>query len=91
MKLKRKFLTVAPGEVPALDHEVLDDPVEFGADIALALAAGALRTLGVLLAKLLKILSGPGDGVAEEADLDLLVQLPVADFDREEDLVGHLQ
>ena len=29
-------LTVAPGEVSALDHEVADDPVEVGAHVPLA-------------------------------------------------------
>ena len=35
-------LTVAPGEVSALDHEVGDDPVEVGAHVALAVRAGVV-------------------------------------------------
>ena len=33
-------LTVAPGEVSALDHEVADDSVEVGAHVPLAALAG---------------------------------------------------
>jgi hypothetical protein len=69
--------SVALCEISALDHEVLDDAVEFAAFVALA--HGFLR-------QLLEVPDGFRDGVAEEADLDAADGL-VADCDVEPNLV----
>ena len=82
------LLTVAPGEVSALDHEVADDPVEVGADVAFAARPG-LVALG-LLAESLEVVHSPGDGAAEEADLDHLGSGFFGYGDLEENLIRHL-
>lgn len=69
--------SVALCEISALDHEVLDDAVEFAAFVALA--HGFLR-------QLLEVPDGFRDGVAEEADLDAADGL-VADCNVEPNLV----
>ena len=46
-------LTVSPGEVSALDHEVRDDSVEVGAHVPLAARTGVAARL--LLAQTLRI------------------------------------
>ena len=52
-------LTVSPGEVSALDHEVLDDPVEVGAHVPLAARTGvaARRLLAQTLQIQVKVVS----------------------------------
>ena len=73
--------TVAPGEVPSLEHEVPDHPVELGPLVSLALG---------LLGQLYEVLHGLGHGLPEQPDLDPTGRL-VADADVEPHLVGHLK
>ena len=67
-------------EISSLQHEVLDDPVEGGALVALAL---------LLVGQGGKVLHRLGHGAAEQADLDP-ARVLAADRDGEEDLLGDL-
>jgi len=53
---------IATSEVTALKHELWDDAMELGADVALALLLG--------LAELLEVLGGLGDDIVEELEVD---------------------
>ncbi len=75
------MLTVSPGEVSSLEHEVLDDPVELALDVSLA--------LGRLLGQLDEVLGRLGHRLAEQPDLDA-AGLLAADGDVEPHLVSHL-
>ena len=72
---------VPSGEVPALQHKVLDDPVELGALVALPLR---------LEGQLVEVLHGLGHRLAEEADFDAPRGF-ATDRDVEPDLVRHLR
>lgn len=53
---------IAAGEVTTLKHELGDDPMELGSNVALALLGG--------LAELLEVLRGLGDNIVEELEVD---------------------
>ena len=71
---------VSPGEVAALEHEVLDDPVEDAALISLSLG---------LVGELDKVFHSLGNSLAEQTNLNLAHVLPT-NGDVEPNLVGHL-
>jgi hypothetical protein len=72
---------IPAGEIPALQHEVLDDPMELGPLVSLALR---------LECQLVEVLHGLGHRLAEESDLDASRRL-APDLDVEPDLVRHLR
>lgn len=64
---RRASGTIAVDKVPALDHEVLNHPMEARAFVALGSAEVVLGFTG---AELAEVFCGSGDGVAEELHFD---------------------
>jgi len=71
---------VSPGEVSALEHKTVDDPVELGTLVAESLLAGSQSP---------EVLDGLGYGLAEQADDDGSLGL-TPDLDVKRHLMGHL-
>jgi len=72
--------TISTGEISSLDHEILDNAMEFGSLVPF--------TCG-LLSQLVKVIHSPGNSLAKESNFDIANGLS-SNLQAEGDSVGHL-